>query len=381
MPDRATTSRGYRVGSVPSLDEIPANRWNALPGAASFYLSHEWLSFVECDRSADPDYLLVSSGEHLVGALPTYAVAVEHNADYQIDRVIGRPVDGSFLLAGTRRGYVNRLMVDAATPQQGDDVVALLLDGAARRAGALGLDGTAFLYLDTTAADALRRVDPHLEPLLVDSDTVLDVPGATFDDYVDELGSRRAWSVRREMRDFAAAGYDMSVARLSECWYDAGPLVSQVQFKYGHDDSPDDCRSGLEAQADAMDEYTVVFCARRGTRLVAVSLFYAWRGALYGRVVGFDYGALVSAHEYFTIYFYEPLRYAYRHGYRRLHLGRGSYAAKVRRGARPVPSWALLPSGHGPGVDWRAWNRDAVGRWASECQVPTIDIPADWTAV
>jgi hypothetical protein len=59
-------------------------------------------------------------------------------------------------------------------------------------------------------------------------------------------------------------------------------------------------------------------------------------------MVGFDYAALPGAYEYFTVAFYEPIRYAYAHGLRRIHLGRESYQAKVRRGARLRPLWGVL---------------------------------------
>jgi uncharacterized protein len=361
--------------SVGSLGEVDPSCWNRLGGASSLYLSHEWLSFVERERSADAAYHLVWTGGRLVGALPTYAVGVEDNLDYRVDRLVGAD-GGRFLVAGTRRGYVNRLMVDAP-PEQAGDVLALLLDLASERADDLGLDGLAFLYLDTLGADALASTRPDLVPLLIDTEAVIPLPGRTFEDYLHSIGSRRARMVRREERDFRAAGYDVTSGRLSECWYEAGPLISQVQRKYGHDDSPRLCRWGLRSQADALDDLTVALCARRDGRLVAVSLFYAWRDVLYARAVGFDYAALQDAGEYFTMAFYEPIRHCYRHGYRRLHHGLGLFA-KVGRGAGLDPLWAVVPRGHGAATAWRAWNRHAAARCAERCRVDGLAVPPGW---
>lgn len=86
------------------------------------------------------------------------------------------------------------------------------------------------------------------------------------------------------------------------------------------------------------------------------------------RLAGFDYRALRGAFEYFNVVFYLPLRYLYRTGLRRLHLGRESYDAKLRRGATPTPLWSLAafeaaPPKPGGVCAARGWNRCAAAAW------------------
>jgi predicted N-acyltransferase len=194
------------------------------------------------------------------------------------------------------------------------------------------------------------------------------------------VGHRRAYPIRKEMRRFAAAGYELAVEPLSQCWYEAGPLVANVQQKYGHADTADDCRAGLRTQAEALDRHSLVFTARRRGRLVGCALFYAWRTTLHGRVVGFDYPALSNAAEYFNLLFYEPLRYAYEHGYAALRLGISSYEAKVGRGARAAPLWAMFRPPPAAALDWRHTNRLVLGDWQRPCRLEDIDIPPEWVA-
>jgi uncharacterized protein len=369
---------GVAVECVDSLDQVPPARWNALPGAGSFYLSHRWLRFVENEGTARTRYLLASADGRLASALPTYAVAVETNHNYSLPAISGGRLADRYLIAGTRRAYVNDLMHDPPPADVPDPTLEALLSAGEHEAGRSGLAGVAFLYIGTATARRLLRVRPAARPLLVGIDAELTLPGHGFDDYLAAVGGRRAYAIRRERRRFAETGYTVSVERLADCWYELGPLVANVQQRYGHPDTAADCRAGLRAQAEVAGEHSLVFCARRDGRLLAGALFFAWRDTLHGRVVGFDYPALAGAGEYFSLYFYEPLAYAYQHGFHTLHLGKGSLAAKLRRGARPVGRWAvILPPTDVPG-DWRERNREILRRAEQDEELDGVDVPADW---
>ncbi len=368
-----------RIQEVAALDEIPQLLWDSLSGAGSFYLCHDWLSYVESETGAASRYLMAWSAGGLAGALPTYALSAETNRNYQTAHILGGRVPGSYLITGTRRAYVNDMML-ANDPRQecADKALDCLLSAAGGQARTLGLDGVAFLYLPTAAAQRLLGLRGDIRPLLLGIDTELSVPGNCFEDYLDEVGKRRASGVRNEMRSFAAAGYQVSVEKLADCWYEMGSLVASVQQKYGHTDSIESCRGSLRKQAETLNPHSLVFTARRSGALVACALFYAWRRTLFGRVVGFDYAALADVGEYFNLYFYEPLRYAYDNGYSSLQLGRGSYFAKLRRGARPRALWAVFaPSGRWS-ADWRDFNWQELQRCQDQWCFSEIDIPSNW---
>lgn len=361
-----------------TMDGIDAGRWNELSGAASFYLSHAWLCHVERSSGADCTYLLVrDSGGTLLGALPTYRIDDEQNSHYRTDVLMDGRLSGRHLLAGSCRAYHNDLMLHPSlTDDEQDRVLGVLLDAARRRATELGCADVLFLYLTTDAMTRLRRIRPDTGPLLLSLDAVLPVAGDAMDDYFAMLEGRRASGVRKDIRVFANAGYTTAVEPLSACWFEAGPLVANVQNRYGEDETVQQCRASLHSQARALDPSSLAFTARRDGRLVAMALYYAWRDRLHGRLVGFDYEALDNAREYFSLYFYEPLRWAYRNNIRVLHLGMGSYAGKFRRGARPAALWALSLNPARAG-DWRLWNTDQLTAWRDEWGVDNLALPTD----
>lgn len=346
----------------------PAEHWNALSGTDSFYLSHDWLRFAA--RGTDARYLTVSAGGDLLGALPLYPTADESNVYYRLDHVLGGRFAGSHTLAASRRGYVNDLLLHPALDEQRAGAVLDAVVAAVRA------ENAALLYLTTSAAAALMRADSGLRPLLISADTSISVPDGGFAAYVTGLGSRRAYTVRKELRIFQEAGYETAVVSLGDVWHEAGPLVANVQQRYGHDESAEECRQSLQAQAEALGRYSVVFTARRGGTLVAMSLGYVWRDTLHARLVGFDYDALRGAREYFTLLCYEPMRWAAANGLRHLHLGRESYPAKLLRGAQARPLWAVAPM---PVSDWRRHNSDTLAAW-SDWAPHDLDIPPSWIA-
>jgi hypothetical protein len=354
---------------VETSSHLPsAEHWNALSGTDSFYLAHDWLRYAA--RGTDARYLTVSAGGDLLGALPLYPTADESNVDYRLDRVLGGRFADLPTLAGTRRGYVNDLLLHPALDEQRTDAVLKAV------VAAVHAEDAALLYLTTSAAAALMRVDSGLHPLLLSADTSIPVPDGGFAAYLDGLGSRRAYTVRKELRMFQEAGYETAVVSLGEIWHEAGPLVANVQQRYGHDESAEEARRSLHAQAEALGQYSVVFTARRAGTLVALSVAYVWRDTLHARMVGFDYDALCDAREYFNLLFYEPLRWAAENGLRHFHLGRESYQAKLLRGAQVRPMWAVAPV---PVPDWRRHNSDTLAAW-SPWAPRDLGIPPSWLA-
>jgi uncharacterized protein len=374
-----TARASLEIHHSSTVDAIAPAEWNELSGAASFYLSHAWLRHVERGSGAVCGYLLVRDrGGTLFGALPTYRIDDEQNSHYRTDLILNGRLSGRHLLAGTCRAYHNDLLLHPSlTDDEQDLVLGMLLDAAQRQAAEVGCADVLFLYLTTSAATRLRRVRPAGGPLLLSMDTALPVAGESLDDYYTALGSRRAYAVRKDMRIFDEAGYTTAVESLSACWYEAAPLVANVQNRHGQDESVEQCRASLRSQADGLDRSSLTFTARRDGKLIAMALHYAWGDRLHGRLVGFDYDALADAREYFNLYFYLPLRWAYRNGIRTMHLGTESYSAKFRRGASPIALWAVSLTASRAG-DWRRWNTDRLAAWRDEWGLDGLVLPADF---
>jgi uncharacterized protein len=355
--------------AVRSLDEIDASDWAAVARASGFYLSHEWLRLVEADASATAEYLLGYDGGRLVAALPLYEVHTESLGLYRPTRLADGRWRGRYLLAGSRRGFVNGFLVAPGLPGEGRaEAFRALLPAVRERVRARDADGALFLHLPTAAAgELLRALAGEIAglPLLALVDCAIDVPGQGMDDYVRSIPRPPRSKIRREMRVFGEAGYEIGEERLAGCLAEAKPLLCNLQHRYGHLDDDERWRSELDHMADMLGHRGVVFTARRGGSLVGFALGYPFGGTMYIRWVGFDYEALAGAFEYFNLGFYLPLRYAYRHGLRRLHLGPTAYDAKVRRGAVLAPRWSLAVfdrASRGTAADLD-WNRQAAGEW------------------
>ncbi|HEY2578115.1 MAG TPA: GNAT family N-acetyltransferase [Streptosporangiaceae bacterium] len=355
-----------------SLSEIDAAEWGALVSPGGFYLSHEWLRLVEADSSASAEYLIASDGQRIIAALPVYDVNTEPLGLYQPERLADGRWHGHYLLVGARRGFVNGVLAHPdLDAEQRDEAFRLLLAAVAERVTARGADGALFLHLTTVAANELLSADRDAcaanVPVLTIVDSAIDVPGHSMDDYLDVIPSQYRRKIRREMRVFEAADYQIAEERLGDCLPEAGSLVCNLQHRYGHMDDDELWRTELGQMAELLAARGVVFSCRYEGALAGFALGYPQGGTLYMRRCGFDYGLLRDAFEYFNLGYYLPLRYAYRHGLKRLHLGPTAYEAKVRRGAVLAPLWGVAVCSAAQTDDDAAlgWNRKAASEWLS----------------
>jgi len=197
-------------------------------------------------------------------------------------------------------------------------------------------------YLLSPDVDVVAAAGGRPGVHLVGADCVIDVVGSNMDDYVAALPTRqRRTNFRREVQRFELSGLRIRRVDLREYWAQLGPMLAAVQSKYGHPQSAEEMSARLRRQGEHLASHAVVFaCFANGTA-IGFALAYRWGKELSLRVVGFDYDRLVGAGEYAQLAVHAPLRYCYSHGLRRLHLGTASYEAKIRRGARPRPLWAV----------------------------------------
>ncbi|MBT2395805.1 GNAT family N-acetyltransferase [Streptomyces sp. ISL-100] len=331
-----------RLSFSPSLAAVPREEWDALAGSVGLYLSHRWLTAQESDPTAQPRYALVhDDAGRLVAATPLYVVHCEPNALYRVAELVpGAAPERRVVVAGARRGYLNApLLHPSLAAGERRRCLELLLE-AARTLGARHEAQPWWLYVKDSAAKELADVC-GTDPVHLQQDAAIPLPGSSFDDYLGTLPSKRRVVIRRERRAFQEAGYEVRELRLSECADRAGELLAGLQDRHGHGSEPAAMAGLLRQQADGMgDSGTVLGCFLGGT-MVGFSLFYRFGGTVWVRALGFDYPRLRGAQEYFSLAYYLPIEHAYRSGETELHLGMDSIRAKTLRGAEVSPLWAI----------------------------------------
>jgi predicted N-acyltransferase len=386
-PTATSVERGdlaeFPVVTVPSIDEVRAEAWDALAGPDDFYQSRDWLAVVEQDNTASPQYLLASSAGRLVGALPVYEVKHEITQAYQPEKLrslLGAP--GDHLLAGTRRCYRSEIMVARSLQETvRQRITAMLVRGALAAAAERGMSGIGFRYLPTPALMRLGRVAPVVA-CFDDGEAVIDGVGRGLDAYLHRQSSKLRSKIRREIRKFAATAWRVDVRPLADCLDDVARLVSNVEERHGHTTPDFLLRRLFRRQIEEAQHREVVFtCHDERDEMVACAVNYAWRDTLYSRVVGLDYGRLGGSFAYFNLLVYRAIEYAGAHGLDRLHLGLAS-PSKAERGAMVRPLWAAavrVDAGHGPpGV--RLVRPDSLRRWSEPYRRYAHALPAhDWS--
>lgn len=330
--------------------------WQLRSRERTFYASAPWLRFADTDGLARSRYLSLPGA----AALSVHWTEKEVNAGYIPSRALPGVGEGPALTLGGRRGYLSAPLLagEPGAEQALGSLVCAAVEGEPQAKGRWWwpyLSGHDAAHVLRATADGPRR--PQVR--LISADCLLEVPEGGIEEYLASLRSKqRRTHVRREINRYAASGLRTVRARLS-AWTDTlGPLLSNVQRKYGHDHSPEQMTGLLHRQGEHLDERSVVFLAldpAAPDTPVGFSLAYRHGPELTVRVVGFDYDRLRGADEYAELAVHAPVRYCQEHGLTRLHLGKGSYQAKCRRGARIRPLWAVSTL---DGADTRAAEAD-----------------------
>lgn len=356
-----------------SLDDVPVSSWLSFDPEAGFYHSRPWLEFVERTAGRAAAYAWATGQDRTLGVLPVYEPARPGSGYALADLGGADSASGPVAVCGNRRGYRNEILASSlpVASETGRAALAGLAASAREICDQKGWSNLAFPYLSYAYATVLRQELPQAIPLLGYLDANIDIAGRSFDEYVRGLGGKKADVVWNEIRRFERAGYASAVEPLTDCWDEVGPLVANVQERYGHDTTAEECRQDLRAMSEQFAGHDLVFTARRGGKLIAAAVFFHWNDTLAGRVVGFDYASLADAMEYFNLYFYQPIRYACEHGVTRILLGLGSERTKQLRGAQLSGLWTLAV---GPAVtaglgDWRARNEAMRERLTKSARV------------
>ena len=283
---------------IEDFASIDARQWATLDHADNPFLSHAFLSALESSGSVHagsgwiPHHLALYEKERLVAFAPTYLKNHSHGefvfdwswADaYQrlglsyypklLTAIPYTPVSGPRLL--TRRDH----------PEPGllrERLVQLALDCCARRQLSswhcnFVIDG------ERAALESQQLLPRHDWQFHWRNESFTD-----FDDFLARLRSRKRKNIRRERRQVREAGIGF------HCHQGRDVTTAELDFLYRcyirtfrlYGNHPALTQSFFETIAPALDERFVLVVAARGDEPVAMSLFLAGGGRLYGRYWG-----------------------------------------------------------------------------------------------
>jgi hypothetical protein len=195
------------------------------------------------------------------------------------------------------------------------------------------------MYLTNEDVRLLRDVGVDTMPVALNSDAWIEIPDGDWDNWLGRLSTGRRTSVRREMRRFEDAGYDVEETTLREAHAHVARLLARTEERYGRNPDVDALIRSFKAQGElAGEQGRVLLCSRNGRPPVAFCLFYRWRDTLFLRAVGFDYDELQSAGEYFNLAYYIPAKLP---GITCMHAGISAQEVKAARGAVLRPLWLM----------------------------------------
>jgi hypothetical protein len=370
---------GVRTAS--RLEHVARDDWDRLAGDDAFYLSYDWLRFVESQEPDQVRYILRAESGALTGALPLYRVRTPYNPCYRREHfrdLLG--VDGDYLTAGASRGYRSTLLLAPSAAGQ-DETLAALIQAALATAAAEGYAGILLPFLTTEALAEVASVAPVRAAFDRPEAEMVNCAGG-LSGYAGRAPRKVRQNIRSDQVRFARAGWITRQLALPDCWQEAARLLEHIERKYGNtENSRQRLERSVIGQADCLGDRGIAFTCEDEQGVAGIAVCYRWRNTLFSRFAGFDYDRLRDGREYFNLVMYAQVQYAGDSGLQRLHLGPGSWEAKGYRGATLRPLWSgFIPAGASPGArGLELINGDSVRQWTAEISRRNFPLdPAEW---
>jgi len=340
-----------RADVVASTAAFTQECWEELDGSDCFYVSHPWLGALEADDAFHTDYVRVARDGAVLAAVPCARRTGQGDAlarAYDVAALSGGMLDPSTaaLIAGSRSGYANRLLVRSGlAPEHRVAATAAALDEVRQAAARGGCTAAIWPYLPRSDAQAILAAAGRRAHVLLGSvDCVTHIDGGGTAGLLQRLGRTTRKGIRRERAAFAQRTDLVTAIEPLDAVADELPsLLLAVRQRYGRTDTLRELEDYVTRQAShagLVRRSRVVTCRVSG-RLVAYSLFYAHGRAWYARSWGILDDYLGPPWLYFNLD-YVAIDAAAAEGVERIELGTGSYAAKLSRGARPRPTWTVV---------------------------------------
>ena len=352
-----------------SITEFDPEEWDGLLNDGAFYGSHSWLKAVEYHETFKASYIAARDDTgKLLGALPLYTTSrtpTEHRFDPSVQ--FQDAVSGNFFpatIVGLRAGYSTEFPLDQQLPREMADAILNSLVSTCVQSTLNDSGSFSLLYLKSATVARLATVSTIPSCQVFNAPyAILDVRWNDFDGYLSSQSSHRRRWMKQDIAAFERSGCELGYSLLSECYAECAPLSAEVQSRYGAMDSVSVIEGRLAAQAAAMGESAICILCRLNGDLVGFSLLYRWRNELYQRIVGFDYKRLPpDSRVYFTIMFYEPIRYAIANMINVIDYGLELGDAKVGRGCVLSPRWSITYNTTSPDAQDKANKRNMAAR-------------------
>jgi predicted N-acyltransferase len=310
------------LSTASRLADVRADAWNALNRDDYPFLCHGFLSALE-DHGAvtartgwQPHHLLVYDGDILVAAAPAYLKA--HSWGEFV-------FDFAWADAYERYGgsyYPKLVSTIPLTPATGPriltsdasrrtDAIEVLANGAIELANQYGLSSAHWLFPDPDDAAGLAEAGYSIRH---GCQFHWFNPGyRDFDDFLDQLTSKKRKNIRRERRQIEQAGIRMRIVHGDEAepgLWDAMHRFYRTTFER-HGNLPFISRDAFAAIGHALAWRVVLIVAERDGTPIGGAICLRDRQRLYGRYWGCDVD-IDGLH--FEACYYQGIEYSIRHG-------------------------------------------------------------------
>ncbi len=361
-----TGQGGRRLVEVDAVHDVSQSAWDALVADDSPFLEWAWLSSLEDSGSASPStgwtprHLTLWEDDRLIGACPVY----------EKDHSMGEFVfDQGWATAAMRAGiaYYPKLVVGVPmTPITGSRVLALprdRTDAVAALAGVLEDRCTAgdFSSVHVNFCRGMEVEELAARGWFRRTGLQYHWTNAgftSFDDYLGSLRSKRRNQVRRERREVAAAGVEVSVLTGGEIPDELFPHIYEL-YSRTVDRLPWGQRylnrRFFELVRERFRERLTFVVARLRGQLIAAAFNVEKGDTLYGRYWGARRGV---RHLHFEVCYYAGIEHCIARGLKRFEPGAGG-EFKHLRGFDAVATESMHWIAH-PGL--AAAVRDYLGR-------------------
>ncbi len=373
------------VEVVDSVRDLPDSALRLLAGAGSLYAAPDWLAY--CEASAGGTIRLVllrgKGSEEVVGVAAVRRVEDDQVMPlYNLESLLARPLAPTHpsLVAAVSGGYCV-LAVAGDDPGLRSRRRAALAKAVVAHADAEEYAATGFLYLPADdAVEVATACGPDFgEPFLVAARAVLPGGWPDFEGYLSTLPSPRRNKIRRERKQFAAAGITTRVLHgADELGEESARLQLALRERYGVAGSIEAILRDYDHLRAHVDHRLRVFLSEKDSVPIGLCLALVDGEDLHLRLAGFDYAAVGSDFAYFNVVYYEPIEWGIRNGIRSYHFGTGTYRAKTARGCRLEPTYAVVRWPGDARSDHTAQARDRAAELAVELGLdPTAPSPEE----
>ncbi len=249
----------------------------------------------------------------------------------------------SMFIGGRNPGHT-RLGTAGCAPAHEHAVSEALITAAESIAAEHGLASAGVLYVDEDD-QALRKLlaNRGYTRFLHGEAAWLDIPGNSFEDYIDALPRKSRQTVHSDLRKLGSAGVTFRCSSLNPGSMETVVnLVAKLSAKYGAGFSEETTYKQLEAIRELFGDNAAVAMSLLDDRVCGAVVILHWRNSIFLKFGGFDYQLQGRLPIYFGLLFYYMVQYAHANSVDRINYSTGSARTKLSRGCSLVGQYAYV---------------------------------------